>query len=371
MNILGLCSYPVESAATRYRLIQFIEPLAKEGISLTVSPFLDSQAFDLLYSNQSLFGRLFGFGKPFLNRLAETLNARKYDLLLVQREAMIFGPAFFEWIFQKAGRIPMILDLDDATYISYISPTYGKVGSFFKFFGKTDRLIKRADAVICGNRFIAEYVERKGTRTIIVPTVVDTDKFRPAEKTNETPVIGWIGTHSTFPFLKSIFPVLQKLASEYEFKLKIVGSGKDELRIDGVDVENLPWRLDREVTDFQSLDIGLYPMELGAKIPDEWIAGKSGFKAIQYMATGIPYVMSPIGVCAEIGLPGETHFLAASLSDWEKNLAVLLNSLTIREKMGANGREHALENYTIDIQNKKIVHLLQAVAGGTEQLLHE
>ncbi len=361
MNVLGLCSYPIESAATRYRLIQFIEPLAKVGINLQVSPFLDSQSFDLLYQNKSLFQKAGGLWKPLLRRFSESLKVRKYDLIVVQREAMFLGPAFFEWMFQRVGGIPLILDLDDATYISYVSPTYGKVGSFFKFFGKTDNLIKRADAVICGNRFIAEYAEKKGTKAVVVPTVVDTDKFCPVEKANAVPTIGWIGTHSTFPFLKSIFQVLQELALSYEFKLKIVGSGQSDIKIDGLEVENLPWSLEREIADFQSFDIGLYPMELGGNIPDEWIAGKSGFKAIQYMSVGISFVMSPIGVCAEIGIDGETHFSAQTLDDWRKHLAVLLEDHIIRREMGANGRKYALRNYTVAMQSEKLTDTFRFV----------
>lgn len=361
MNVLGLCSYPIESAATRYRLIQFIEPLAKEKINLQTSSFLDSKSFGLLYKNKSLFQKACGLWKPLLRRFSESLIVRNYDLLLVQREAMFLGPAFFEWMFQRIGNIPLILDLDDATYISYVSPTYGKIGSFFKFFGKTDNLIKRADAVICGNRFIAEYAEKKGAKVVVIPTVVDTDKFHPVEKTNKIPTIGWIGTHSTFPFLQSIFPVLQKLALNYEFKLKIIGSGQAEVKIQGLEVENLPWSLEREIADFQSFDIGLYPMELGGKIPDEWIAGKSGFKAIQYMAIGIPFVMSPIGVCAEIGIDGETHFSAQTLDDWRKRLSILLKDTTISRKMGENGRTYTLKNYTVGMQTEKLADTFRFV----------
>ena len=62
-----------------------------------------------------------------------------------------------------------VLDLDDATYVSYTSPTYGGAGSALKWFGKTDDLIKWAAVVTCGNRSIAEYVESKGARARIIP----------------------------------------------------------------------------------------------------------------------------------------------------------------------------------------------------------
>lgn len=357
MRILGLSSYPIEAAATRYRLAQFVEPLREKGIELEISPFLDSRQFALLYQNSSLPQKVFSLAKPILKRLSEIAKVKKYDALFIQREAMFFGPAFFEWVFQKFGNLPMILDLDDATYISYTSPTYGKIGSFFKFFGKTDNLIERADAVVCGNRFIAEYVEKKGTKTVIVPTVADTEKFHPVEKNNEIPILGWIGTHSTFPLLESIFPVLQKLAENHEFVLKIVGSGRENVSLEGVKIENLKWNLERETVDFQSLDIGLYPIAVSNSALDEWLLGKSGFKAIQYLSVGIPYVVTPIGVCAEIGIENETHFSASNNEEWFDSLSKLLESKKNRQKMGDKGRNFALENYTVSRQTEKLIDL--------------
>lgn len=362
MRVLGLCSYPIEAAATRYRLAQFVAPLAQKGIDLEISSFLDSRQFELLYQNTALPQKIFALIKPIFQRLSEAAKIRRYDALLIQREAMIFGPAFFEWIFQKFGNLPLILDLDDATYISYKSPTYGAIGSFFKFFGKTDKLIERSEVVICGNRFIAEYVEKKNAKSVIIPTVVDTDEFHPVNKTNEIPTVGWIGTHSTFPFLQSIFPALQSVARKHRFKLKIVGAGQKEIKIDGLEVENADWRLEREIEDFQSLDIGLYPLEFGRKIPDQWIAGKSGFKAIQYMSIGIPYIVSPIGVCAEIGVSGETHLAATDLAEWERHLSVLLNDHTIRQQLGENGRKYALQHFTVEMQTEKLAQVLKSVS---------
>ena len=339
-------------------MAQFVEPLAGRGIELTISPFLDSGQFKDLYESGSVAEKFFGLARSISMRLRELLAVRKYDLIFVQREAMIFGPAIFEWTFQKFGNRPVILDLDDATYVSYVSPSYGRIGSFFKFFGKTDALIRRADAVTCGNRFIAEYVESKGTRAVVIPTVVDTEKFRPTEKTEKIPVIGWIGTHSTYPFLESLFPVLKRLASKHRFALKIVGAGCEATDIDGIEIENLEWDLDREIADFQSLDIGLYPILTSASANDEWLKGKSGFKAIQYMAVGVSFVMSPVGVAAEIGEPGLTHFNAETEEDWYNSMDRLLSDETLRSKMGKTGRAHVLEHYHVSKQAEKLQEIM-------------
>ena len=81
--------------------------------------------------------------------------------------------------------------------------------------------------------------------------------------------------------------------------LKVVGAGRDEVSIPGVKVENETWEMGREVADFQSIDVGLYPLD--ASLYAGWAAGKSGFKAIQYMGVGVPYVATPVGASAEIG----------------------------------------------------------------------
>jgi glycosyltransferase involved in cell wall biosynthesis len=176
---------------------------------------------------------------------------------------------------------------------------------------------------------------------------------------SEPPVLGWIGTHSTFPYLQFIFPVLQDLARKYPFRLKVVGAGGETITIPGVEIENLKWRLEREVEDFQSIDIGLYPID-ATLYSDNWAAAKSGFKAIQYMAVGIPYVASPVGAAGEIGVPGTTHFLAQSPDEWHNALASLLSDTHQRRTMGAAGRQHAITHYAVPAQADKLAEALQA-----------
>jgi len=257
----------------------------------------------------------------------------------------------------------MLLDLDDATYVAYESPTYGRLGAALKWFRKTDDLIAWARVVTCGNRNIAEYVGSKGTRAVVIPTVVDTDIFRPAPKADDEraapPVVGWIGTHSTFPFLESIFPVLRELAREHRFRLKVVGAGSRQPELPGVEVEYLDWKLEREVEDFRSLDVGLYPLTVLGNAPNEWLAGKSGFKAVQYMAVGVPFVVTPVGVCAEMGEPGTTHLTATTPEEWRATLSTLLSDAALRRRMGEAGRRHALSHYGLRAQAEKLAAALR------------
>ncbi len=125
MKVLALASYPIEAAATRYRLSQFVEPLAERDIQLTIHPFIDSQLFARLYSKGSLAQISTGLLRSALVRLRDVFTSTRADVVLIQREAMMFGPPMIEWLVTRIIKRPMVLDLDDATYIRYESPTYG------------------------------------------------------------------------------------------------------------------------------------------------------------------------------------------------------------------------------------------------------
>lgn len=356
MKVLALASYPIEAACTRFRISQFVGPLKEHGIDVTLRPLLNGRTFAELYRPAALPRTALALLGAMLRRVEDLINAHKFDVVFVQREAMLIGPPLVEWLAMRVGGRPMVLDLDDATYLSYRSPTYGRLANTLKWFGKTDDLIRWAQVVTCGNRSIASYVTAQGKPAVVIPTVVDLDLFTPSAKLKlgEVPVLGWIGTHSTYPFLESIYPALQQLARTHSFRLKVIGAGKQKISIPGVEVESLSWNLEREVEDFRSFDVGLYPM-----LEDDWSVAKSGFKAIQYMAVGIPYVTTPVGTCVEIGEAGTTHLFARDQNEWSAALSSLLTDVNLRRRMGIAGRQHALQSYGMQKQTEKLAQALR------------
>jgi glycosyltransferase involved in cell wall biosynthesis len=357
MKVLALSSYPVEAAATRFRIGQYIDPLRDKGIEIDLRPFMDRKSFSSFYSSGNRLGKALSLLPSALRRFS-LVSASDYDVLFVQREAMLFGPPVFEWFLSSFKDKPLVLDLDDATYVPYESPSFGRLGSLFKSFGKVDTLIDRAEVVICGNQYIADYVQSRGGNAVILPTTVDDKIFKPAVKNERVPVLGWVGTHSTFPLLEGIFPILEHLAESHRFDLRIIGSGRRDVSLKGINVQTVDWNLEREPFDFADIDIGLYPLSVIPNAPAEWLAGKSGFKAIQYLAVGIPFVMTPIGVCATIGRHGATHFNAETAEDWAYHTAQLLENFEMRIQMGSEGRSFFLDHYHNDLNIKALSDLL-------------
>jgi glycosyltransferase involved in cell wall biosynthesis len=358
IRVVALASYPVEAASSRYRILQFIDPLEERGIDVTFKSFLDSNLFTALYEPKKLIPRLPLLALRALGCVAGAWRAARADVVFVQREAMLAGPPVVEWIAARLLRRPLVLDLDDATYIAYESPVYGRAASLLKWPSKTDKLIRWARVVVCGNPNIAAHARALGAEAVVVPTVVDLRVFKPLDALpHDVPTLGWIGTHGTFPFLERLLPLFERLARERRFRLTIVGSGRAEVRVPGVEVDCRPWRLDREADDFRALDAGVYPIA-----DDAWSAGKSGFKAVQYMACGVPFVMSPVGVCASMGVAGETHFLATTDDEWLDALRRLLGDAELRRRMGRAGRAFAEAHYAMDAQADALAEIVRRAA---------
>ena len=80
---------------------------------------------------------------------------------------------------------------------------------------------------------------------------------------------------------------------------------------------------------------------------DEWARGKCGLKALQYMALGIPAVLSPVGTNVEIAAEGAA-WLAAGDAEWRAALTQLLESPDERRRLGAAGRARVVERYSVE-----------------------
>jgi len=134
---------------------------------------------------------------------------------------------------------------------------------------------------------------------------------------------------------------LRKLAGNYDFQVNIVGAGYDVV-IPGVKVNNIPWTLDKDIANFQDLDIGLYPLP-----DDEWVKGKTGFKTMQYMSVGIPCVVSNVGANISIVKDGVNGFLVNSNEEWYDRLEQLINDIDLRNRLGEEGRKTIVGDYSV------------------------
>jgi glycosyltransferase involved in cell wall biosynthesis len=341
------------SPGQRFRIEQW-EPLLKErGMDIEYAVFENAELHSILSKPGKGASKLGGVMSAFSRRRQVMSRIEDFDLVYVFREAALLGPPWFERRIATSG-VPMVFDFDDAIFVSYVSPSNGYL-SYLKFAGKTAEICKLSTHVMAGNRYLADYAERAGGDVTIVPTTIDTAKYR-ASSSFETKAgsltIGWSGSFSTVQHLDTLRNALQQLARTEKFRLRVIGTPQYDLA--GVDVEPLPWRAATEVDDLCAIDIGIMPLP-----DDQWSKGKCGLKALQYMALGIPTVCSPVGVNSEIIQDGANGMLAASDSEWVEKLTTLLRSPKLRLQLGAAGRKTVEQKYSAQVVAPKVFEVFE------------
>ena len=359
LKVLCLAPYPVEGASARLRVLQFLPYLREHGVEVTYRPFMDSEFFRGFYRPGRTLGKAAYLAGAGVRRLGDVGRAAGHDVVLVHREAALFGPPVIEALIARAVRTPMVFDFDDAIHVPYVSPTFGRAASLVKYPQKTPQIVRMSRAVIAGNRNLESYARGLNPSVTRIPTVVDTEIVRPRAggEARGPVVLGWMGTHSTYPYLESLFPVIREVARRHPIRVRVVGTGR-EVSIPGVEVESLPWTLETELRDLQSFDVGLYPI-----VEDRWSLGKSGYKAVQYMAVGIPAVCSPVGATCDVVRDGMDGFLPTTEEEWVERLCSLIEDPALRRRMGETGRARVEEGYSVAGQAPRLRAVLEEAAG--------
>ncbi|MBI3616104.1 MAG: glycosyltransferase [Candidatus Omnitrophica bacterium] len=342
-RILFIATHPKEVASTRYRVLAYLPALEKAGFEVQVEPFFSSEDLQGTYRPQGPDGKMGKVLKASWKRWMK-LRRSSADLIFIHRELFPWGVAggmalLFPLLREK-GR-PLIYDFDDAVYLPHRQhhPFLGKLENP----ASVNHLLTACHQIIAGNLHLAQYAHRWNSRVEYLPTPVDTDRLFPSSRIPKTTpcTIGWIGSPFTAKYLESLLPALDALAQKRAFRLKVIGAGKP-IHLHHAQVENRPWNLFTEAEEFRSCDIGVYPLW-----DDEWSKGKCGFKALQFMASGVPVVASAVGMNVQILQHGKNGFLAKTPEDWLAHLARMIDDPSLRREMSLSGRQTVEEDFSL------------------------
>ncbi|MBN1353755.1 MAG: glycosyltransferase family 4 protein [Candidatus Omnitrophica bacterium] len=329
--------YGTERApATRYRVLQYIPHLESRGINCRVFSAISqfSTALMIKSSDFSSFLKLLYYIYVTIERILRFLcimaYAVKSDIVFLQRSTFPFK---LEALLSVANR-NIVFDIDDAIYMPDRQEG-GFLTSVKKFIKENEvvNVLKVSKAVIVENEYIRNYVCRYCKNIYKIPGPIDTERFFVSPKPGHGDIIiGWIGSPATTPYLYLIDNALAAIGRKYNFvRFKFVGVGK--YKNPGIKLERVNWTYGTEVVDLQSFDIGIMPM------PDnEWTRGKLGCKMLQYMAVGIPAVVSYTPTNAELISEGKDGFFVKTDEEWTQTLSKLVESASLRERVGQEGR---------------------------------
>jgi glycosyltransferase involved in cell wall biosynthesis len=356
MRILALTKYGDLAASTRQRFVQYEPALAAAGFSVDYAPLLGNDHLERLVAGRR--ASPVGVLRAYLGRLIRLAGARRYDVLWVHCELFPYFPGILERLGGIWGK-PIVFDYDDAIFHMYDASPNPLVRGLLA--GKLAPLLRSASACCCGNSYLCEYAARHCRRCIVLPTVVDTDGYRPAPRRAEGGgvTIGWIGSPSTWPNVRPILPVLADLHRKHGIRFRAIGAGASAERDRFEGMEHADWSEATEIAEVQAMDIGIMPL---LDLPFE--RGKSGYKLVQYMACGLPVVASPVGVNREMVTSGENGFLATSEREWSDALEQLVLDPALRARMGEEGRERAVERYSLSSQAPRLIEIFRSAVEG-------
>lgn len=358
IRVLAISPIPEEGAGCRFRVAQFMPYLRDHGFSVELMSLFTTEFFRLVYRPGNLTRKALTFAGLSARHLWKLRNVGDFDVIFLYREIFPIGPALVESLLSLPGCPPIVMDFDDAIFLPSVSEANRAIGSL-KAPSKVATTITRSAHVTVGNDYLAAYARRFNPSVTVIPTSVDTTLFAPSphpHRIDESgPVLGWIGSPTTVEFLLGLAPVLKRVAERHRFVLRVSGGG-DAIVMPGVTVENKPWSLAKEIDLFQTCDIGVYPL-----FDDEWAKGKCGFKAIEFMACGVPVVASAVGVNREIIEDGVNGFLCRTDEEWVTKLGRLIDDSELRARFATAGRETIQRRYSLHVSAPKLADVLRHV----------
>lgn len=303
----------LQDASVRYRLGQFLDPLADRGIRLEIREIPDSGT----------------------RRMALFREIRSAPVIGVQRK--LFSIPYLYLLRRLVRR--MIFDFDDALYVRDSRHEHRRsLTRQFRF----SRTLRLADAALAGNAYLGEAARAYCRRVHVVPTTIDLDRYPPhrGRKGSRDLTIGWIGSRSTLFYLEDLVPALEAMGSRLgRLRLKIIADAF--LPLEKVEVIRKRWTEAEEVEDLREVDIGIMPLR-----DDAWARGKCGLKLLQYMAMGIPVICSPVGTNLDLVTDGVEGLHARTQQEWVAAAEALAADPSRRRRMGIQGRKKVESRYS-------------------------
>ena len=315
-------------AASRYRVLQYLPFFHAAGI--------DAEVFE------------------FPDRTADWPSLWEYlkngDVIFVQRKRLPRSVL----LFLKRLKKRIVYDFDDAVmFKNSLSKNPYSLRRTMSF----KRMLHYTDLVIAGNEFLKQEAEKYHRHVNVLPTPVDAERYR--EKTcykSEIVNMGWIGDHGSIHYVESYKDVWEAMGRKYKnVVLTIICD--TFIQTKDISLRKVQWNYEREIDDLMSLDIGVMPL-----FDDLWSKGKCGFKIIQYLGVGVPAVCTPVGINRDVVEDGVNGLWASTKDEWIEKLSTLVEDVSLREKMGIEGRRKIMDMYTVQACAPKLIKWIMELA---------
>lgn len=340
------CTHGVTDPASRFRFLQYVPLLEQAGWEVSHRPCIPSRPWRSPLELRAL--KVLQQQAQRLRRVAhrwrDIRDATRFDVVFLSRDLLGGDPRWEARLVRRNPRV--VFDFDDAVY----EAAGGR---------QAEWMCRHAAWVTAGNETLAAWARQFSERVSVLPTVVDVAAHERAAPRPGGRRVGWCGSdRSIAGTLIPQLPMLARLQQELDFELVVMTRPRPVFSVPGLRWVYVEWNDRDEKRLGEFLDIGIMPL------PDTpFHRGKCGLKLLQYMACGLPFVATPLGVNVALAGSGARGFTAADEAAWRAALVALLAQPRLGAEMGARGRAFCAEHYDLPRWAPVLSAILQRAAG--------
>lgn len=163
-------------------------------------------------------------------------------------------------------------------------------------------------------------------------------------------VLIWVGTRDNVKYLNSTMDILDQTAKELKecYGKQLVLWCVSNMGLGGeykwIRVENLIWSRETAVERIREAHIGLMPLEC-----NQYTLGKAGFKAVQYISSGMPALVSDVGYCKEVIMNEKNGFVVSKMDEWREGILRLATNENLYIQYSLEARKVWEDKFDSDV----------------------
>lgn len=205
------------------------------------------------------------------------------------------------------------------------------------------RAVEAADVVIAGSTILANQASELSNNVVVIPSCIEPDRYvvKTDYELAEAPLGVWIGSPATEKFLLLLTEPLLSLNRERGLRIKVISAGDASLGALDSMIDRVAWSEEAFANDLSAGDFGLMPLD-----DTSFTRGKCSYKLLQYAASGLPVVGSPVGANDD-ALTKLGGFKATTGREWIESIEAILDmSARERARKGAVALGGVREHYS-------------------------
>lgn len=378
MDICFFTKHQISWGSSRNRIAVYLDCIKKGGHSYKIISIIPNKLSQIWIGDKrkaALLNTIYSF---WYARLLKHLKliwliiiAKRFELILIQKVNLWYA---LVWVLRLRNK-NIIFDFDDQCFWDLDSLQKSKISLrkkiiFWRRGIQHPRVLRLYNRIIVGNRYLANIASliTEKDRITTIPTPINCLLYRPKDSSlsNSPIVIGWSGTgENHLRHLELLVKPLKSLEKNNAFIFKLVGAMYSSrikalfgfltskfICFEWVEPQQLP-----EI--MRAFDIGVMPLR-----DDSEARAKCGFKALEYMASGVATIVSPVGINKEIVKDGINGFLAKGEKDWFEKLSILISDENLRNRFAKEGRKTVEESYSLSKTSQSFMDTIEKKFNG-------